>query len=144
MIRYVGVILSLLLLYALTSASSTEIVAIRAGNILPISGNAMDNGVILIEDGKIKALGQDVNIPADARIIEASDKFVIPGLIDAQSRLYMIENELNESRPIAPELSILDALDPFMEEYEEVLAQGITAVYVSQGVAAYLAAEARF
>jgi imidazolonepropionase-like amidohydrolase len=57
----------------------------------------------------------------------------MPGLIDAQSRLYVIESELNERRPIAPELNILDALDPFIKEYKEVLSQGVTAIYVTSG-----------
>lgn len=45
----------------------------------------------------------------------------------------MIESELNESRAIAPDLNILDALDPFIKEYKEVLAQGVTTIYVAPG-----------
>jgi len=125
--------LSLLSLCILASASGAENIAIRAGNILTISGDSIENGVILVEDGKIKAIGQDVNIPEDARVIDASGKFVMPGLIDACSRLYVIEGELNEGRTIAPELDILDAVDPFIEEYQEVLAQGVTSVYIAPG-----------
>jgi imidazolonepropionase-like amidohydrolase len=113
--------------------SGAENIAIRVGTILTVSGDSIENGVILIEDGKIKAIGQDVNITEDVRVIDASDKFAMPGLIDACSRLYVIEDELNESRTIAPELDILDAVDPFIEEYEEVLAQGVTSVYVAPG-----------
>lgn len=123
----------LLSLYILAGVSGAENVAIRAGTILTISGDSIENGVILIEDGKIKAIGQNVNIPEDTRIIDASGKFAMPGLIDACSRLYVIEGELNESRSIAPELDILDAVDPFIEEYEEVLAQGVTTVYIAPG-----------
>jgi imidazolonepropionase-like amidohydrolase len=45
----------------------------------------------------------------------------------------VIDSELNESRSIAPELNILDGLDPFIKEAPEVAAQGVTAVYISPG-----------
>lgn len=132
-IKRVFIILFLLSLHTFTYTFGAENIAIQAGNILPISGGTIENGTILIKDGKIEALGQDVVIPSDTRIINAKNKFVMPGLIDAQSRLYVIESELNERRPIAPELNILDALDPFIKEYKEVLAQGVTTVYVTSG-----------
>ena len=127
------VIPSLLLLFIFTSTVGGQDIAIRGGNILTINDAPIENGVILIKDGKIEALGQDVMMPADVRTIDASGKFVMPGLIDAQSRLFVIESELNESRAIAPELSIIDAIDPFIKEYREVLAQGVTAIYVAPG-----------
>jgi imidazolonepropionase-like amidohydrolase len=124
---------SLLLLFLFTGAFGTQGIAIQTGTILPISDAPIEDGTIHIEDGKIAALGQDVAVPMDIRVIDASDKFVIPGLIDAQSRLFVIDSELDEIRPVAPELSILDALDPFIKERQEVSAQGVTAIYVSPG-----------
>jgi imidazolonepropionase-like amidohydrolase len=115
------------------NALGAEDLAIRAANILTISNGTIENGVILIKDGKIEAVGTDVVIPADIRIIDAKDGCVMPGLIDAQSRLFVIDGELNEARSVAPELNIIDALDPFVKEDREVLAQGVTAVYVSPG-----------
>lgn len=123
----------LLLLVIFTSTFGSQGIAIKAGHILPISSSPIENGTILIKDGKIQELGQEVLIPADTRIIDVSDKFVMPGLIDAQSRLFVINSELNEGRPIAPELNILDAVDPFIKEYRQVLAQGVTAVYIAPG-----------
>ncbi len=132
-IKRIVIISSLLSFCAFTYALGKENIAIQAGNILTISGDVIEHGTIIIKDGKIKALGRDVIIPSNTQIIEAKDKFVMPGLIDAQSRLYVIESELNESRAIAPELNILDALDPFIKGYQEVLAQGVTAVYIAPG-----------
>jgi imidazolonepropionase-like amidohydrolase len=132
-VRWVVTILALLSLCVLTPAPGTEEIAIQAGKILTISGDAIEHGTILIRDGEIKALGQDVTIPPGARMIDAKDRFVMPGLIDAQSRLYVIESELNESRALAPQLNILDGLDPFVKQYREVVAQGVTAIYVSPG-----------
>jgi imidazolonepropionase-like amidohydrolase len=123
----------LLLLYTFTISFASQDIAIRAGNIITISDNPIENGIILIKNGKIEALGENVVLPADVRIIDANDKFVMPGLIDAQSRLFVMDRELNESRTIAPELNIIDAIDPFIKEYREVLAQGVTAVCVAPG-----------
>jgi len=131
--KRIFVISSLLSLYTFTYTLGAENIAIKAGNILPIKGSAIEHGTILIKDGKIEALGRDVVIPSDTRIIDAKDKFVMPGLIDAQSRLYVIESELNERGAISPELNILDALDPFIKEHQEVLAQGVTTIYVTPG-----------
>ncbi|MHC4534130.1 MAG: amidohydrolase family protein [Planctomycetota bacterium] len=133
MIKRIFVISFSLFLYTFTYTSGAANLAIQGGNIQTISNGAIEHGTILIRDGKIEALGSDVVIPSDTRIIEAKNKFIMPGLIDAQSQLYVIESELNERRTIAPELNILDALDPFMKGHQEVLAQGVTAVYVSSG-----------
>jgi imidazolonepropionase-like amidohydrolase len=132
-IKRIFVISFSLFLYTFTYTSGAANLAIQGGNIQTISNGAIEHGTILIRDGKIEALGSDVVIPSDTRIIEAKNKFIMPGLIDAQSQLYVIESELNERRTIAPELNILDALDPFMKGHQEVLAQGVTAVYVSSG-----------
>lgn len=132
-IKRIVIISPLLFLCAFTNALGAENIAIQGGNILTISGDVIEHGTILIKDGKIEALGRDVVIPSDTRTIDAKDKFVMPGRIDAQSRLYVIESELNESRAIAPDLNILDALDPFIKEYKEVLAQGVTTIYVAPG-----------
>jgi len=132
-IKGILVLASLFLPFLSAGACSAQDIAIQAGTILPISDAPIVNGTILIKDGKIAALGQNVAVGADARIIDASGKFVMPGLIDAQSRLFVIDSELNESRSIAPELNILDGLDPFVKEAPEVAAQGVTAVYLSPG-----------
>ena len=132
-IRRIDVLASLFLLFLSAGTLVGQEIAIKAGTILPISDAPIENGTILIKDGKIAALGQNIAIGADVRVIDASAKFVMPGMIDAQSRLFVIDSELNESRSIAPELDILDGLDPFIKEAPEVAAQGVTAVYITPG-----------
>jgi len=132
-IKGIFVLASLFLPLLSAGAFSAQDIVIQAGTILPIGDVPIENGSILIKGGKIAALGQNVAVGADARVIDASGKFVMPGMIDAQSRLFVIDSELNESRSIAPELNILDGLDPFVKEAPEVAAQGVTAVYISPG-----------
>lgn len=127
------VLASLLLPYFPAGSLSAEGIAIKAGNILPISSAPIENGTIIVKDGKIAALGQNIAISSDARVIDAGGKFVMPGMIDAQSRLFVIDRELNDRSSIAPELNILDGLDPYIKEAPEVAAQGVTAVYITPG-----------
>ena len=123
-------ILSCVMVAVMAQCAGAATLAIHAGRIMPVSGPDIENGVILIENQKIKALGTDVVIPDDARIIDAKDKTVIPGLIDAQSRLFLMDTEINP-RSGAPELDVLDALDPFNNDFKEVVAQGVTTVCVA-------------
>ena len=132
-IKVIVILASLLLPFICTAVTGSQDMAIQASTLLPISGAPIENGTILIRDGKILALGQDVVVPTDVRVIDANGKFVMPGLIDAQSRLFVIASELNETRSIAPELNILDAIDPFIKEPLEVAAQGVTAIYIAPG-----------
>ena len=125
--------ISLFLLIFSVSAFGAQEIAINARTILPISNVPIENGTILIKDGKIAALGQNIAVDSDARVIDASDKYVMPGMIDAQSRLFVMDRELRESRSIAPELNILDGLDPYIKEAREVAAQGVTTIYITPG-----------
>lgn len=67
---------------------STSATVIRAGTLLPVSGPAIRNGAILLQDGKIVAVGHDVPVPGHARIIDAGPEAVItPGFLDCNSNL---------------------------------------------------------
>lgn len=122
-------ILLLLLLFG-PRVDAAGSIAIRGGTVLTVSGAPVEGGTVLIADGKIKDVGRDVVVPSDAQVINARDKFVLPGLIDAQSYLYIMAGQGWAGQGGA-ELDIVDALDPFTQRVEEVLAQGVTAVYVA-------------
>jgi len=107
--------------------------AIRAGRIFTVSGAVIPNGVLLIQDGKIQGLGPDVEVPFGTETLDVSDRTVIPGLIDAHSSLYVLPGELEAGPSIAPDLTILDGLDPFSQEVQQVVAQGVTTVCLLPG-----------
>ncbi len=84
--RGVGWVWLVLLLTA--GPAMAEVVAIQAGRLIDGSGAPpLRNAVLLIEDGIIQAVGRDVKIPADARIIDLSRHTVLPGFIDAHTHL---------------------------------------------------------
>src|SRR5206468_4198593 len=76
----------------------TQPVAIRGGKLLTITHGVIDNGTVVMENGKITAVGPSasVKIPANARVIEANGMTVYPGLIDSETNLGLIEIEADQ------------------------------------------------
>ena len=68
-----------------------ETVAIINGRVLPVSGPAVDRGVVLIVNGKISAVGASVVVPPGARVIDAAGKVVTPGWLDSATQLGVVE-----------------------------------------------------
>jgi imidazolonepropionase-like amidohydrolase len=80
-------------------AAPAQVVAIRAGHLVdPEAGTAAANQVILIEAGKFKEIGPNVTIPAGAEVLDLSQQYVLPGLVDAHNHLaitYKMDPESN-------------------------------------------------
>jgi len=65
-----------------------QVTVVRAGRLIdPDSGTVLSNQVILIKDGKIQAVGRELALPADVKVIDLSDKTVLPGLIDCHTHV---------------------------------------------------------
>jgi imidazolonepropionase-like amidohydrolase len=117
---------------------TAKTVVIKAGRILSMAGPALENGMIIIEGGKIKAIGKDLSVPAGAEVIEEPDSWVLPGLIDAHSSLGLAdevgrsENE-ELSEPNVAQLQVTDGLNPFDKRIAQVRAAGITSAVVCPG-----------
>jgi imidazolonepropionase-like amidohydrolase len=111
-------------------AEEASVVAIKAGTIYPVSSEPIQDGVILIRDGKIESVGKDIEIPEDAEVINAKDKVIIPGLIDAYTKLAEPTGDDEES--VTPDIRAVDAFN-FYGEYRRMLAGGVTTVYISPG-----------
>ena len=102
--------------------SKTEVdeslLAIRGGDIFTVTQGTIRDGVILIRDGKIERIGQRIEIPEDAQVIDASGMKITPGLIAlSMSRVGLGSTGSSE---------YADALDPFDRNVEYSLAVGIT------------------
>src|SRR5690242_1865639 len=86
-------------------------VVIKGGTILTVTHGKIENGSIYIHDGKIAAVGQSVNAPAGATVIDAAGKFVMPGIIDAHSHI-ALDDDVNEpTSPVTPHMMMKDAFD---------------------------------
>jgi imidazolonepropionase-like amidohydrolase len=78
---------ALLALASPLPADAPGVYAITGGTVHSVSGPEIANGVVVIRDGLIEAVGANVAVPADAAVIDAKGKHVYPGLIDAQTSL---------------------------------------------------------
>ncbi len=71
--------------------TAAQVIAIRGGTVHTVSGAAIPNGTVVIQDGRIIAVGANVQIPAGARVIDATGKVVTPGLFDSSTGLGVVE-----------------------------------------------------
>jgi imidazolonepropionase-like amidohydrolase len=116
---------------------------IKGGNVLTMEENNYPNGDILIDNGRIKAVGEGLQIPEGTKVIDASGKFVLPGFIDAHCHLGMWEDAVdfegadgNEAtEPITSHLRAIDAINPMDRTFREAYEGGVTAVATGPGSA---------
>ncbi|TVT57845.1 amidohydrolase [Amycolatopsis rhizosphaerae] len=117
--------------------------AIVGGYVVPVDGEPIDGGTVLIENGKIVAVGTDadVDVPEDAELIDAAGAWVLPGFLDAHVHLGVHEegegssgNDTNEmTDPNGARFRAIDGIDPFEIGFDDALAGGVTSVVVKPG-----------
>jgi imidazolonepropionase-like amidohydrolase len=114
--------------YAL--ATKSQALAIRAGTVHDGRGNVYQNGVVLVQDGRIKAVGEGLAVPYGAQLIELPDAVMTPGLIDAYSHLGLA----GEGTPVptgAANQRLHDAIAHDDPMFQAALQEGITTVLVA-------------
>jgi imidazolonepropionase-like amidohydrolase len=123
------------LLLALPVAAQERVTLIRNATVLTITNGVIENGSVLIRGTKIAAVGRDVTAPAGARVIDATGKFVMPGIIDSHSHTG-VEGSVNEvSLPNTGMVRIADALTNEDVSAYRQLAGGTTTALVLHGSA---------
>jgi imidazolonepropionase-like amidohydrolase len=122
-------------------AQRTGTVAISGGRVVPVDGEPIENGTVLIVDGTITAVGVDVEIPPDAEVVDATGRWVLPGFVDAHAHVGVHEegegtagNDTNEmTDPNGARLRALDGINPADLGFSDALAGGVTSVVVKPG-----------
>jgi imidazolonepropionase-like amidohydrolase len=117
-------------------------VVIKGGTILTVTHGKIENGSIYIHNGKIAAVGQSVNAPAGATVIDAAGKFVMPGIIDAHSHI-ALDDDVNEpTSPVTPHMMMKDAFDYNDKAIYRALAGGVTSSLLLHGSANMIGGQA--
>ena len=107
---------------------------LKGGTVLTITDGVIENGVVVIEDGKIKAVGRNIPVPAGMKVIDTTGKYVMPGIIDSHSHIAL--TDVNEATdPVTPQIWMNEALEPFSDSIRKTLAGGVTAVKTMHGSA---------
>lgn len=114
------------------TASAQDQLAIKGATVITVTGDRIENGVILIRDGRItKVGGADVQVPVEAKVIDAAGKVVMPGIINVHSSAAMSQS--NETNAVVPFLSVIDSIDPQTTFFEESRRNGVTSAAVVPG-----------
>lgn len=122
-----------LALVAATAQAQDRPVAVRGGTVIPITGEPIQNGVLVVQNGKILAVGgANTAIPRNATIIDATGKFVMPGLVDTHSHVGNGDGG-DGSAAQHPDVRIADAINPRSDTFNKARAGGITTVNVMPG-----------
>ena len=111
-----------------------SVVAIRNATLLTVTRGTIQNGTIVLRDGKIAALGANVSVPAGADVIDASGRFVSPGIIDCHS--HIAADSINEGGTTVSSMTgIEDVFNPSDVDIYRDLAGGLTVANVLHGSA---------
>src|SRR5580700_4969278 len=118
-----------------SAAAHAQSVLIRNATVLTITKGTIENGSVLIQDGKVAAVGKNLSAPAGATVVDGTGKFVTPGLIDCHSHT-AIEGGVNEgSLSDTSMVNIADILNPTDINIYRGLAGGLTVSNVLHGSA---------
>lgn len=130
------VTLSFLLIQIFSSTVAAQ-VAVRGAKVYTMAGEPIEDGMVVIEDGKIAAIGKasDIKVPDGFKVLKA--KIVTPGLVDAHSTIGFSgilnfehdQDQLERSEPIQPELRAIDAYNAQDELIAWVRSFGVTTVH---------------
>lgn len=123
------------------TAGPGQDIAIVGGRVLPITGEVIENGTVLIKDGKIAAVGSSVKVDQRTPVIDATGKWVLPGFLEAHGHVGVHEegngwagNDTNEmTDPVGARFRALDAINPADEGFRDALSGGVTSVVVKPG-----------
>lgn len=123
--------------------------AIKDIKILTMEEKDYEKATVLVEDGKIKNIGEDLKIPEDTEVYDGKGKVMIPGMIDAHTHVGIGEEgigwegaDYNEmSAPITPHLRAIDAINPHEKGMEDARTHGITSVMTGPGSANVIGGE---
>lgn len=102
--------------------------------MLPVSAPEIARGTVVVANGKIVAVGPDgsVTIPAGARRVNATGKWIVPGIVDTHSHVGGPAGA-DSSGPLAPEVRVVDSVNPRSPGFLRAAAGGVTTLNVMPG-----------
>lgn len=115
---------------------------VKGAKIYPVNGDVLENGMMLIDNqGKIAAIGENLSAPADCQVLDLTGKVVLPGFVDAHSHVGIWGDgegrpayDGNEmSAPVVAQVNALDATNPRQRSFASAREGGITSIQIVPG-----------
>jgi imidazolonepropionase-like amidohydrolase len=132
MLKKLG-LLAAVVLVSLAGVQAQDL-ALKGGTVITITDGTIENGTVVIQKGKITAVGKDVAIPSGIKIIDVSGKFIMPGIIDSHSHIAL--SDVNEATdPVTPQIWMHEGLEPDSPQILTTLGGGVTTVKTMHGSA---------
>jgi imidazolonepropionase-like amidohydrolase len=134
-----NVILALFFLFVFVKASMAgDTILIKNGTIIPIKGGSTAVGDLLIENGKISRLGKNIPTPTGAKVIDATGKYIYPGLVAVMTAVGVTGypragNDTDEVGISTPQMDPYDAINPEDDCIEVTRIGGVTTVQTISG-----------
>jgi imidazolonepropionase-like amidohydrolase len=129
-----------LLASALQAQTAERVTVIRNATVVPVVGARIPNGTVVIRGSRIESVGQNIPVPAGARVIDAAGLFVYPGMIDSGTDLGLTEIESvpggNDTREVGdfnPHDISLSAVNPHSELIPVARVAGVTSAITAAG-----------
>ena len=136
--RVAGAVLALTL--ASIGTASAQTIAITGGTVYPVSGPKIENGTVIIRDGKIVQVGAGLAVPAGATRIDATGKWITPGLFHGGTSLGLVEvGSIDETRETSTEgevnaaFNVVEGLNPAATTIPVARMEGVTTAFVAPG-----------
>jgi imidazolonepropionase-like amidohydrolase len=131
-----NILFLLLFAVAATLPAQTEkgSIHIKNATVITITDGVKENTDVVVTDGKITGIGKSLKAPKGAKVVDATGKFVMPGIIDAHSHIAL--DAVNEATNIiTAEVETGDVIDPLDVGIYRALAGGVTATHAMHGSA---------
>lgn len=113
-------------------AAQERAIAFTDARILTMAGETIENGTLVIESGRIVAVGNNVVVPADAERRSMEGRAIMPGIVDTHSHIGQVAGA-DGSSPIQPEIRALDSVDALSSTIAKARAGGVTTANVMPG-----------
>ncbi len=136
----IGISLGLLSSPIVPSRLSSQTIAITGGTVYPVSGPKIENGTVILRDGKIIQVGAGLAVPAGATRIDATGKWITPGLFHGGTTLGLVEvGSIDETRETSIDgdvnaaFNVVEGLNPAATTIPVARMEGVTTAFIAPG-----------
>jgi len=129
-----GLLLALALVFAQAQPPKAEVLVLKGARIVPVSGPEIDNGMVHVENGKIRSFGATIEVPPGAKVIDLpKTSWILPGFVDAHSYLGSAFDVEESTESLTPEARAVEAFTSRHPDVRAAMGSGVTTVALAPG-----------